>query len=795
VETTPAILPGDIFHPTTTPNYLMEYIKLLSNHLLFTLICLLLLAGCNVREKYQVPPYYMERSFPDLARTWDEGVPLGNATLGALIWQKENKLRFSLDRIDLWDLREMENLDFEKYDFDWVKKQWDANQYVKVQRQFDIPYDTLAGPSKIPGAALEFDISGLGEVASVNLDLQGAACVIRWKNGTMLKTFVHATEPIGWYRFENLKADLLPTIVPPPYVGSGSVKSTDPVSGQDLRRLGYPAGELLQSENTITYDQEGWEGFRYQVNTRWAKNGDHLEGNWSISSWRNIQEVSVSASEVTERAFTKGMDEYEVDHLAWWDAFWKASAISLPDTLLQQQYYMDMYKLGSAARQGAPPISLQSVWTADNGKLPPWKGDFHHDLNTQLSYWPTYSGNHLDLEQGFLDWLNIHKPTFEKYTRDYFGVNGLNVPGVTTLDGDPMGGWIQYSFGPTVSAWLGHHFYLHWRYSMDREFLRNEAYPWIRDVAVFLKELSVQGNDGKRKLPLSSSPEIHDNNAKAWFDQMTNYDLALVRWTFATASELALELGYSDEAEEWSAILDEWPYYATDETGLMIAPGEPLKESHRHFSHLMAIHPLSLLDISNGQDDQEIITNTIAHLDKIGTSYWTGYSFAWLGNLKAKAGDGKGAAKALRDFASSFVLPNSFHVNGDQSGTGKSNFTYRPFTLEGNFAFAAGIQEMLIQSHSGRVRLFPAIPEEWESVGFKKLRTKGAFLVSAERIGGRVEEVTIFSEVGGDIRLNNPFPSKDIDIRGEGDIQWEENVLTVSMQPGKEISMAIREST
>jgi hypothetical protein len=735
----------------------MNYRYLLSNRLPCCLILLFLLAGCNGKEKHQGTAYYMERSFPDLARTWDEGVPLGNATLGALVWQKENKLRFSLDRIDLWDLREMENLDFEKYDFEWVKEKWKNSQYAQVQKQYDIPYDTLAGPSKIPGAALEFDISGLGEVESVSLDLQGAACLIRWKNGTTLKTFVHATEPMGWYRFENLKADLLPTIVPPPYVGTGSVKSTDPVSGQDLRRLGYPAGELLQNESTITYDQEGWDGFRYQVNTRWAKKGDYLEGNWSISSKRTMQESSVNASEVTEKAFAKGMDAYVTDHLAWWDAFWKASAIMLPDTLLQQQYYIDMYKLGSAARKGAPPISLQSVWTADNGKLPPWKGDFHHDLNTQLSYWPTYAGNHLDLEQGFLDWLITHKPTFEKYTKDYFGVKGLNVPGVTTLDGDPMGGWIQYSFGPTVGAWLGHHFYLHWKYSMDREFLQEEAYPWIRDVAVFLNELSVAGQDGKRKLPMSSSPEIHDNSAKAWFDQMTNYDLALVRWTFATASELAMELGYSDEAAAWSAILEEWPEYAIDETGLMVAPGERLMDSHRHFSHLMAIHPLSLVDISNGEGDQEIITNTIAHLDKIGTSYWTGYSFAWLGNLHARAGDGQGATKALRDFASSFVLPNSFHVNGDQSGTGKSNFTYRPFTLEGNFAFAAGIQEMVIQSHTGVLRLFPAIPSDWQDISFSTLRAQGSFLVSANRAKGKVERVEITAEKAGELVFENPF--------------------------------------
>ncbi|SHM98362.1 hypothetical protein SAMN04488057_10551 [Cyclobacterium lianum] len=714
-------------------------------------------AACSLKEQQEPVPYYMARSFPDLALTWDEGIPLGNAMLGALVWQKDGKLRLSLDRADLWDLRSMENLNFEKYDFDWVVNRWNSNEYGEVQRQFDLPYDTLAGPSKIPGAALEFDIAALGEVEKVKLDLKKAICTVKWKSGVILRTFVHATEPVGWYQFENLKTPISPTIVPPPYVGGSDAGVDNPVTGQDLRRLGYPAGALSRGDNNMTYEQEGWDGFRFEVNTRWTETANQLQGSWSISSAKNGREDNAKATQVTTTALEKGMENYQNSHLNWWEDFWSQSAILLPDSLLQNQYYMEMYKLGAAARQGAPPISLQSVWTADNGKLPPWKGDFHHDLNTQLSYWPTYTGNHLALEQGFIDWLNQHKPTFKKYTSAYFETEGLNVPGVTTLEGDPMGGWIQYAFGPTVSAWLGHHFYLHWRYSMDREFLENEAYPWIREVAIFLDEISIMDANGNRKLPLSSSPEIHNNEARAWFDQMSNYDLALVRWTFTAAAELAKELDLTKEAEEWANTLNEWPEYAIDETGLMVAPGEPLRESHRHFSQIMAIHPLGLIDIRDGDADKEIIENTISHLDELGSSGWTGYSFAWLGNLKARAGDGEGAAKALQDFASSFVLPNSFHVNGDQSGTGKSNFTYRPFTLEGNFAFAAGIQEMLIQSHTGLVRLFPAIPADWQDISFSSLRTQGAFLVSATWVNGNVDRVEITAEKGGTLRMENPF--------------------------------------
>jgi alpha-L-fucosidase 2 len=100
----------------------MEFKKPLHFSLSSVLFMSLFMFGCQEKPQEQLPLYYMERSFPELAQSWDEGIPLGNATLGALVWQKEGKLRFSLDRADLWDLRQMENLDFEKYDFNWVVK-------------------------------------------------------------------------------------------------------------------------------------------------------------------------------------------------------------------------------------------------------------------------------------------------------------------------------------------------------------------------------------------------------------------------------------------------------------------------------------------------------------------------------------------------------------------------------------------------------------------------------------------------------------------------------------------------
>ncbi|MBC7627175.1 glycoside hydrolase family 95-like protein, partial [Ferruginibacter sp.] len=104
-----------------------------------------------------------------------------------------------------------------------------------------------------------------------------------------------------------------------------------------------------------------------------------------------------------------------------------------------------------------------------------------------------------------------------------------------------------------------------------------------------------------------------------------------------------------------------------------------------------------------------------------------------------------------------FVSSNSFHLNGDQRGSQYSNFTYRPFTLERNFAFAQGIHEMLIQSNNGCIEIFPAIPAQWKNVSFQTLRAEGAFLVSAVKENGNIMEVKITSDAGGVLYLKLPF--------------------------------------
>jgi alpha-L-fucosidase 2 len=726
------------------------------------------------------------------ALVWDEAMPLGNGLLGALVWGDGKPLRISLDRTDLWDLRPVPEFHAPEYSYKTMRQWVKEGRIDDLHRLYDKPYGN-AGPTKIPAGRIELTFADDCVFQIASLDIAKAVCETTFTNGVKVRVFTHATERLGLIEVQSGRPMQI-RLLAPPFAGKVTEEAgAGKISAGDLASLRYDAPVESRGENWTGYLQKGWGDFRFAVALAWRSTGQGWLGTWSIVTSRDSSEPLDAARRNCQRAFDVGLDRLLDSHCQWWASYWGRAAVSVPNPIIERQWHLEMYKFGSATRADTPPITLQGPWTADDMKIPPWKGDYHHDLNTQLSYWPAYSGNQLDGASGYVAWLWQTKETAREWTKRFFDLPGLNVPMTADLEQNQIGGWHQYTHSATTGAWLAHHFYLQWRYSMDRQCLRERAWPWFKEVSTFLEAVTEKGPNGQRTLPLSSSPEINDDRLEAWFPSITNYDLALIRWTFEKTAELAKELDEPSEAEHWLQILSEMPELAVDlkSDKLLVAKNYPLPFSHRHFSHLMAIHPLGLIRWENGQKDQAIIKASLADLDAKGTKAWCGYSFSWLASLTARARDGEKAERALEIFSTAFCLRNSFHCNGDQSGKGYSDFRYRPFTLEGNFAAAAGLQEMLLQSYSGTIRVFPAVPAGWKDASFESLRAEGAFLVSAERNGGRTQSVEIVAEKGGTLRLENPFGGAAHTVAGvkADDIKVDGTDLIIETSPGQRISL------
>ena len=692
------------------------------------------------------------------AMVWDEAMPLGNGLLGGLVWGDGKPVKISLDRTDLWDLRPVPEFHGKDYTYKTMRVWEKAGRVKELEAMYDNPYNRPA-PTKIPAGRIELTFRDGWSAVPASLDLAKAEAKCGNPAGNeFLSVWIHATDPVGFVEIWGSAPTF--KLTAPAFAGQEPGDGKPAISMGDLKQLGYPAAKTAEGADFQSYEQEGWGGFRWAVFLSWKKldNSDRWQAAWSIAT-TNEDPNPLALAEKRARAGLQDIETLRASHQAWWRKWWDDTWLEVPNAAVERQWYLDTYKFGAAARRNAPPITLQGPWTADDGKLPPWKGDYHHDLNTQLSYWPCYSGNRLEQGLGYLDWLWGTRENARDWTRRFFEMPGLNVPMTADIQQNQIGGWRQYTHSSTTAAWLAHHFYLHWKYSQDRTFLEQRAYPWLLDCAVFAESVTAERDaNGKRTLPLSSSPEINDNRPNAWFPAITNYDLALFRWLFAATAELADELKSPEQAAHWRAVLDELPGFALGDDGrLLVAPDYPLKDSHRHFSHLMAIHPLGLIDASQGANCQITINAALDELDRLGSSQWCGYSFAWQANLAARNHDGVRAEKALDTFANAFVLRNGFHCNGDQSGKGFSKMTYRPFTLEGNFAAAAGLQEMLLQSHAGAIEVFPAVPDTWKDARFHRLRAMGAFIVSAEKKDGTVRYVEILSETGKAPVIRSPW--------------------------------------
>jgi len=694
-------------------------------------------------------------------KTWDEAVPLGNGLLGGLLWGEGQTVRLSLDRGDLWDERPREGIRRQDFNYATMIRLVGEGKHAELNAIFDYPYGG-AYPTKIPAGRLEISLASGRQLKQFELNLASAEGRAWLNNGKKLDVFFSAAEPVALLRIPGPATPGLRLLAP-----------------QSIQSLGYPPPEIGIDGSTQWFLQEAALGLRYCVAVGSRQAGDETLLAVAVTSTDDHANPVQLARQRIEAALAAGYDEMLEPHLAWWRRFWNASRVFVPEPEILRHYYLVQYFYGAASRRGSPPMPLQGVWTADAGGLPPWKGDYHNDLNTQMTYIAYQASGRFEEGGAFLEFLWDLLPEFRQFAKDFYDAPGAAVPGVMTLGGQPLGGWGHYSLSPTMGAWNGHLFYLHWRYTGDDRFLQQRAYPWCREIGLCLRHLLKPDVDGTLKLPLSTSPEIFGNSGRAWLTPNTNYDLACMKMLFLALAEMGRACGESDEADEWLATARALGgFHVGKQHGLKLDQKLDLTESHRHLSNLMPMHPFNLITADGGGAERQVIAASLDQWDRLGTGAWCGYSFSWMACLQARVAEAEAALRNLDVFVKAFILPNGFHVNGDQTGSGFSNFRYRPFTLEGNFLASQAVHEMLLQSWSpnpgsgdeGVIRIFPATPWRWHKASFDDLRTEGGHRVSARRennattwfrvVAGRDGVVKIRDNFGGRVPTWSPAEVK-----------------------------------
>ncbi len=703
-----------------------------------------------------LPKEHCNLIFNKTINRWDEALPLGNGDIGCLIWGKADALRFSIDKCGLWDCSGAPKVGG---DFTWesLKKFVKEKDQHKIRETFDDPYNRPT-PTKLPAGKIVLKLPTKAVVKS-RLELSSAQATVT-AGETQLQSFVHAAGNVGFIKINSAACDF--TIENPQYGKiSGKPHSRDfqPKITQSLKNIQYePPKKSKIVRDAISFQyftQRVSDTLTYGIFLGITKTATSTTAVYTVGTSKDENIIVEESIRLLCDALETGYEKNLERHTTWWENFWSKSFVELDNPLFEKSWYLGNYLLGSCSRKGGFPMPLQGVWTADDGMLPPWKGDYHHDLNTELCYYSYLKANHMDEGACFVDYILSLTAKSKAFAKEFFNAEGLCLPSVMDIQGNALGGWAMYSLSPTNQLWLCRAIEKHYDYTGDKEFLQHEAYAYIKASGDFILSLLLENEDGKLVLPLSSSPEIHDNTLQAWLTPNSNYDLALLRALFKSLVRLSDVLNLPEDTDKWQTVLGKLEaFHVGLDNVLLVSRDERLHESHRHIAHLMAIHPLRLLDYTSAHD-RAIIDASITDLEQLGTDYFCGYSFAWLAELYCVQKDGEKAANMLEIFWKYFCSPNGFHLNGDYLDKGYSKFKYRPFTLEGNFCAVDALQEMLLYCENDKIILCPAIPKEWDTLSFK-LRAENGLIVTAKIKNTTVESLHLYAEHETSFTLEGP---------------------------------------
>jgi alpha-L-fucosidase 2 len=420
-------------------------------------------------------------------------------------------------------------------------------------------------------------------------------------------------------------------------------------------------------------------------------------------------------------------------HRAWWHRYYPASFVSIPDARLESYYWIQIYKLGAAMRADGPILDLLGPWFKET----PWPAIWWN-LNTQLTYSPLATANRLPQAESLWRPLDANHEALRQNVRPEFHDRamalgrvtdpGLSAPVDLTPSNDTKGNDGKLEAGNLT--WQLFYYWQASRYLADDAMLRERVLPLLKPAVGFYLVHLKNGSDGKLHLPPTHSPELA-TLADASYDRM------ILEWGLRTLIASAERLKLNDpELPLWRETLSNLAPLAVDDTGFMIGPGRPLRESHRHFSHLIGVYPLRVVTLDDPAN-RELVTKSINHwiaLLKQGGGL-TGYTHTGAAAMWALLGDGDRALQRLYTMLNNFGTPNTlYRENGP--------------VIETPLSVATSLQDMLLQSYGGKLHVFPAVPTAWKDTTFANLRGEGAFLVSAVRREGRTAWVRIESLEG-----------------------------------------------
>lgn len=747
------------------------------------------------------------------AEIWQDGLYLGNGDMAATVYGAPEATSILLNKGDIWDER-ADRLDHAHNpdDFDWQHlkdvmtrciESGDWTEYDELPRPEAWAPDGDLGnyPAFHPAGILE--VRG-GAVAGYS-DFRQSLSLYR---ATVDCAFRHGGHELGYSAYVHADHNLLAMDIRGDDTGWPLAitlhRNLTPFSPKWTGDPAFAAPEFGHDADTMWHTMVFPDGFAYAVVVQAPDLASESElaedsvttrlsdGHRSVVSVRltivtgqDARPFDLVAQGKQDLASILATPDLEQSHTKWWADFWRKGWISLPDKLVENLWYVEIYKMAACSRKGGQAPGQLAHWSGYPD--PPWRGDYHTNVNVQENYWPIYTANRPELGWPFYD---LYLGMLDYMIEDTLRFTGQ--PGARFVRGHGRSGRPSRKYRspdselwPGGGAWVSAAFWWHYQFTRDEEFLAT-AYPMFKACTDYIVAYLGEPNaDGTYNVIPSVA---HEQSVRppvpgvgGDFGKNSPYDLGILKEHLVRTIKASEVLGMDDALRDgWRHVLDNLAPYPVGSGGfLQDWEGIEMETSHRHLSPLYSIYPGEEVHQGSTVERAEMGRRSVRSWIERGSDAYTGFSFGWLAAAAARMGMADEALAAIHDHIRAFVNVNGYSLIGPSLTPGLAPYmanrgpdweTKLP-NCESGSCFGAGINELLLCSPSGNlasepvIRVFPAVTGEWHDVRMSRLRAQGAFLVTAERRNSRTSYVLLESEVGAECSLVNPWPSQEVVVK------------------------------